>query len=34
MVKSDYYIEVECQQKNFDGQAICGDVFMSRKIKE
>lgn len=34
MMQSDYYIEVECQQKNFDGQAICGDVFMSRKIKE
>lgn len=34
MIKSDFYIEVECQQKNVDGQAICGDVFMSRKIKE
>ncbi|PKQ64217.1 stage II sporulation protein E [Labilibaculum filiforme] len=31
---SDYYIEVECQQKSFEGQSICGDVFMSRKIKE
>ncbi len=34
MIKADFYIEVECQQKNFYGQAICGDVFMSRKIKE
>ena len=34
MLKPDFYIEVECQQKNFHGQAICGDVFMSRKIKE
>jgi hypothetical protein len=31
---SDYYIEVECQQKNYHGLSICGDVFMSRKIKE
>jgi hypothetical protein len=31
---SRYYIEVECQQKNDAGQSICGDVFMSRKIKE
>ncbi|WP_372755358.1 SpoIIE family protein phosphatase [Labilibaculum sp.] len=31
---SDYYIEVECQQKNYQGQSICGDVFMSCKIKE
>lgn len=33
-MSSNYYIEVECQQKNYDGQSICGDVFMSRKIKE
>ena len=33
-MSSNYYIEVECQQRNYDGQSICGDVFMSRKIKE
>ena len=33
-MSSDFYIEVECQQKNDAGQSICGDVFMSRKIKE
>lgn len=30
----DYYIEVECHQRNLKGQVICGDVFMSHKIKE
>jgi len=30
----DYYIEVECLQKNPGKQVICGDVFMSEKIKE
>ena len=33
-MSSNFYIEVECQQKNSNGQSICGDVFMSRKIKE
>ncbi len=33
-MSSNYFIEVECQQKNYEGQSICGDVFMSRKIKE
>jgi hypothetical protein len=33
-MSSNFYIEVECQQKNYEGQSICGDVFMSRKIKE
>ncbi|MDM8158361.1 SpoIIE family protein phosphatase [Labilibaculum sp. K2S] len=33
-MSSNFYIEVECRQKNYDGQSICGDVFMSRKIKE
>ncbi|WP_421919073.1 SpoIIE family protein phosphatase [Marinifilum sp.] len=30
----DFYIEVECQQINQLGQSICGDVFMSRKLKD
>ncbi|MCT4604341.1 MAG: SpoIIE family protein phosphatase [Marinifilum sp.] len=30
----DFYIEVECQQRNQLGQSICGDVFMSRKLKD
>ena len=29
-----FYIEVNCQQINHDGERICGDVFVSRKIKE
>lgn len=29
-----FHIEVNCQQKNHDGERICGDVFISRKIKE
>ncbi|RUT79109.1 SpoIIE family protein phosphatase [Ancylomarina longa] len=34
MKRSDFYLEVECLQQNQHGQSICGDVFMSRKIKE
>lgn len=29
-----YFIEVDCQQKNHDGERICGDVFLSGKVKE
>jgi hypothetical protein len=29
-----FHIEVNCQQKNHDGERICGDVFISRKMKE
>lgn len=28
-----YYIEVDCQQKNHEGERICGDVFLSERIK-
>lgn len=28
------YIEVACEQRNFEGERICGDVFISRKVKE
>lgn len=31
---TDFYIEVNSQQKNHDGERICGDVFLSRYIKE
>ena len=30
---SKFFIEVDCQQKNHDGERICGDVFLSEKIK-
>jgi len=33
-VRSDFYIEVNSQQKNYDGERICGDVFLYRYIKE
>lgn len=28
-----FYIEVDCIQKNQDGERICGDVFLSERIK-
>jgi hypothetical protein len=33
-VRRDFYIEVNSQQKNYDGERICGDVFLYRYIKE
>ncbi|MCK9617475.1 MAG: SpoIIE family protein phosphatase [Lentimicrobiaceae bacterium] len=33
-MKSDFFIEVNCQQKNHEGERICGDIFLSKKIKE
>jgi hypothetical protein len=33
-VTADFYIEVNSQQKNHDGERICGDVFLYRYIKE
>ncbi len=32
-MQKDFYLEVECQQRNKKDQSICGDVFMSRKLK-
>ncbi len=32
--QNDFYIEVKCQQKNHEGERICGDVFLSERIKE
>lgn len=31
---SNFYVEVDCQQNNHVGELICGDVFLSHKIKE
>ena len=28
-----FYIEVDCQQRNHEGERICGDVFLSERIK-
>jgi len=33
-MSDNFYIEVNCQQKNHDGERICGDVFLSQKVKE
>ena len=27
-----FFIEVNCQQKNHDGERICGDVFLSQRV--
>jgi len=29
-----FYIEVHCQQRNYEGQRICGDVFLSKRITQ
>jgi hypothetical protein len=33
-VSKDFYIEVNSQQRNHDGERICGDVFLYRYIRE
>jgi len=33
-VYKDFYIEVNSQQRNHDGERICGDVFLNKYIKE
>ncbi|HUX55448.1 MAG TPA: SpoIIE family protein phosphatase [Bacteroidales bacterium] len=33
-MNKDFYIEVNSQQRNHDGERICGDVFLYRYIKE
>ncbi len=30
----DYFVEVDYQQKSYEGQRICGDIFLSSKVKE
>jgi hypothetical protein len=33
-LKKDFYIEVNSQQRNYDEERICGDVFLNKYIKE
>jgi len=33
-MSSGFYIEVACEQRNYGKERICGDVFISRKVKE
>ena len=33
-MNEDFYIEVVCEQRNYGMERICGDVFLSRKIRE
>lgn len=33
-MNENFHIEVACQQKNADGSRICGDVFLSSRIRE
>jgi hypothetical protein len=30
----DFFVEVDYQQKSFEGQRICGDIFLFSKVKE
>lgn len=30
----DFFLDIDCQQNNHFGEYICGDVFLSRRIKE
>ncbi len=30
----DFYTEIDCIRRNHDGERICGDVFLSKKLKE
>lgn len=34
VVIEGFYIEVHCQQRNHNGERICGDVFLSKRIPE
>lgn len=33
-MNTNFYIEVACEQRNYGNERICGDVFISRKIRE
>lgn len=33
-MSSGFFIEVACEQRNYGKERICGDVFISRKVKE
>lgn len=30
----DFFVEVDYQQKSYEGERICGDIFLSSKVKE
>ena len=32
--ENKFYIDIECRQNNHIGELICGDVFLSKRIKE
>lgn len=34
IITDKFYIEVHCQQRNCNGERICGDVFLSKRIPE
>ncbi len=34
MKNKDFFVEIDCQQKNKQGKEVCGDCFLSKKIKE
>jgi hypothetical protein len=34
MAEEDFFIDINCQQKNQDGERICGDVFLMERIRE
>jgi hypothetical protein len=31
---TDFHIEVNCQQNYYEGERVCGDVFLSKKVQE
>lgn len=33
-MSQNFFIEVNCQQKNHDGERICGDVFYSKRLQD
>ncbi len=33
-MEGSFYVEINCQQNNHEGERICGDVFVSKRIKE
>lgn len=33
-MSKNFFIEVNCQQKNHDGERICGDVFYSKRLQD
>ncbi len=33
-MNDSFFIEVACEQRNYGNERICGDVFISRKVKE